>query len=364
MIKALFAFAIISASQAALRPADDSAVFVQLDSKPMGNALLSLVQMHMQAGGALDELIVLLGEIRDSLLSQQTEDDELFKSQNATCNENTEIYQTELDSAETQIETSSDSLDNLRPALETLEREIETSKSALSTLESEQSAASEDRSSAAAIYAKNDYDFSDAIAAIEEAIDLMSQLKTESDVEFVQVGLKSLEARISRGLNKSSRMLFGVAVTSLAEMATTADQALVKRIIDLLEQIKQALKDSQKDDAETEEKAAAEYADYNKMLQDEIDSTKQRLNEQESKETQLQEQIETEEDNLAAAETKKETYSKLLDEQVAQCDNWKATYQTNTDNRSDELDVIDQVIKIVDERIVTMEGYLNERVNV
>eukprot|EP00359_Climacostomum_virens_P002426 CAMPEP_0204918944 /NCGR_PEP_ID=MMETSP1397-20131031/16540_1 /ASSEMBLY_ACC=CAM_ASM_000891 /TAXON_ID=49980 /ORGANISM="Climacostomum Climacostomum virens, Strain Stock W-24" /LENGTH=344 /DNA_ID=CAMNT_0052092475 /DNA_START=64 /DNA_END=1098 /DNA_ORIENTATION=+ len=343
---------------------DDSFVFVQLDAKPMGNALLSLVQMHMQAGGALDELVILLGEMRDALLKQGEEDDALWKKQNQTCTENIETFSTELDDAENQIETSTESLESLRPSLEEVQNEIETNKKDLKTYEDEQSESSSKRQAEHETWEKNDADYSDAIAAVEEAIALMKQLKTDDDTSFVQIGLKNLETRIQRGLHASSRVLFGAAVTSLAEMATTADQALVAKIIGLLDEIRRALLESQEEDRDNEDIAQEQYDEYNKNLQDEIDSLKTRISEQETIETQLKEKIELEEDTLDAARVKQETYSKLLSDQEAQCDAWKSTYDTNSANRSGELDILNQVIQIVDERIVTMEGYLNERVNV
>lgn len=364
MFRSLFTLAAICACNAALRSTDDTTVFVQLDSKPMGNALLSLVQMHMKAGGPLDELVVLLGEMRDQLLQQGDEDDTLWKQQNQTCNENIESYQTELDDAETQIETSSDSLENLRPALSQVQSEIESGKTDLKALEDEQSSASENREASHDTWEKNDADYSDAIAAVEESIALMRQLKTEDDVSFVQIGLKNLESRIDRGLHKSSRVLFGAAVTTLAEMATTADQALVQKIVSLLDEIRRALESSQEEDRENEEKEAKEFEEYDSTISEEITSLKERISAQETTETELKDEIEFEEDTLLAAQGKQETYSKLLEEQQAQCDAWKATHESNASNREGELEILEQVIQIVNERIVTMEGYLNERVNV
>jgi len=82
-----------------------------------------------------------------------------------------------------------------------------------------------------------------------------------------------------------------------------------------------------------------------------------------SKKASLELSISTAEENLANAQKSNAENEALLDELTNQCAAWKNAYIRTTQERSEELESVDQVIELVTEELVGMEGYLNERVN-
>jgi septal ring factor EnvC (AmiA/AmiB activator) len=82
------------------------------------------------------------------------------------------------------------------------------------------------------------------------------------------------------------------------------------------------------------------------------------------KEANLQDSIAAAEQGLADAEAKRELYINLIAEQQQLCEDRRQLYFRETDERNEELDVVDQVNTIVNDRMLGMDPYLEERVNV
>jgi hypothetical protein len=212
-----------------------------------------------------------------------------------------------------------------------------------------------------------DGEFDGAVEAIDECIDIIAQLKVDDSTEnvtFVQKRLETLTSTMLVAMNDSQKNFYGPTITSLAELAVSADQSAVDQILDLLYRLKDefALAQNYDDDAETANQIA--HDQYVETMEGTIADRNSHLDDLRVKEANLQDSIEQAEQGLADAEAKRERYINLIAEQQQICADWRQLYFRETDERNEELDVVAQVNEIVNDRLLGMDPYLEERVNV
>jgi len=164
-------------------------------------------------------------------------------------------------------------------------------------------------------------------------------------------------------MSKYQNNLYGPSVAALAQIATSADQSTVARIIELLEALADDLTVASQEDTDSENQKQADWEQYDSDLDAAIADTERLLESLYSKKASLELSISTAEENLANAQKSKAENEALLDELTNQCAAWKIAYIRTTQERSEELESVDQVTELVTEELVGMEGYLNERVN-
>jgi chromosome segregation ATPase len=82
------------------------------------------------------------------------------------------------------------------------------------------------------------------------------------------------------------------------------------------------------------------------------------------KKANLEAEIAAAEQALADAQAKRDRYIQLIHDEEVACEEKRQTYFRETAERNEELDVVGQVEQIVNDRILTIDPYLEERVNV
>jgi len=340
-----------------------TAVLVELDSKPMGNALLSTIHLQLETGAPVDEIVSLLDSIKEDLQAQQKAADDLNTKRETYCATYSSIYKLNIESAKSDISYNEGILEVSRPALASTLVSISENEAKLASLEAERARAAQQRQDEHETWQNYDYEFEDSIAAVYEAIEIVSELKYSDSTELVQIRMSEIQTRISKSMNKFQNNLYGPSVAALAQLATSADQSTVDRIVELLEALAEDLISAQGQDGVSEEEKQAAWEQYDSDLSADIESTKETLSQLRDKKASLETTIATAEENLAAAQSKKASNEQLLDELNAQCDNWRNVYRKESAERSEEVQSVDEVIVIVREELVGMESYLDERVN-
>lgn len=328
----------------------------------MGNALLGIVQLQLKTGAPIEEIVELLGSIQDDLKDQQDTADAERAEHQQTCETNINLYTNTIDDTENKIDNLETLISESEAELESTESQIETTESEIDSLETELANAQAQREAEHEEWATYDAEYSDSVDAVQEAIDLIATLKT-GDATLIQTKLVALQTRLTKAV-KGSRALYAPLVASLAEVATKADQNTVHKILGLLAELKSELEISQSEDTEVEDKRQADFDVYSAEISDTISSKKAHLSNLKEKKANLESTITQAESDLSNAQDKLATYQDLLEQQVAQCDEWEETYQRETSERDEELEVLAQVVDVVQQRIVTTEDYLKERVNV
>jgi predicted RNase H-like nuclease (RuvC/YqgF family) len=329
----------------------------------MGNALIGIVTLQLKTGAPIEEIVELLGSIQADLQDQQDTADEERAEHQQTCETNINLYETTIEETKNEIANLEELISNSKAELESTKSQIETTETEIESLEEEYASAQEQRESEHAQWAEYDAEYTDSVDAVNEAMDLIAQLKT-GDATLIQTKIIALQTRLNKAVSKGSRSLYAPMVASLAELASTADQNTVHKILNLLADLKTELEASQSEDADTEERQQAEFDEYEATITHTIADKKDRLASLKEKKQTLESTISQAESDLGSAEQKQATYEDLLAQQIEQCDLWEETYQRETEERNEEQDVLAQVVDVVQQRIVTTEDYLKERVNV
>lgn len=310
-----------------------TAVLVELDSKPMGNALLSTIHLQLETGAPVDEIVDLLASIKADLLQQQSAADDLHATRQAYCSLYSGIYNANINTAKADISYNEGILEVSRPALDSTKVSISENEAKLASLEAERVRAAEQRQQEYETWLNYDAEFEDSVAAVYEAIEIVSELKYSVGTELVQIRMSEIQTRISKSMNKFQNNLYGPSVAALAQLATSADQSTVDRIVELLEALAEDLINAKGQDTESENAKQAAWEKYDSDLSADIESTKNTLALLRDRKASLESTIATAEENLAAAKSKKATNEQLLDELNAQCENWRNVYYKESAER-------------------------------
>jgi len=352
---------VLVCAQAALRSNDAPLILAQISSKPMGNALLGIVVLQMKTGSPIEEIVELLGSIQDDLYDQQDVADQERAEHQQTCETNINLYENTIDETKNNIAYLEQLITDTESELESTKVQISETEGEIESLEEEYANAKAQREAEHEQWEEYDAEYEDSIDAVVEAIDLISTLKT-GDAALIQTKLTQLQGRLSKAV-KGSRALYAPMVASLAEIASKADQGTVHKILSLLAELKSELEISRSEDTDTEEQSQADYDEYEATITSTIAEKKAHLAYLKEKKDNLESTLAQAESDLDNAKQKLATYEDLLEKQVAQCDEWEETYQRETEERNDELDVLSQVVDIVEQRIVSTDDYLKERVD-
>ena len=309
-------------------------VLVELDNKPMGNALLSTVHLQLETGAPVDEIVSLLDSIKTDLLQQQDDADLLNQNRKVYCSVYDSLYSINIEEAKQAITLNEDILARDRPALASTKDLISKTEAELQAYNDEKVRAAEQREEEHEAWVNHDAEYEDSIAATYEAIDLVRELKYNvGSTELVQIRFSEIQTRISKSMNKYHNNLYGPSVTALAELATSADQGTVAKIIELLEALADDLTVASHQDADSEDQAQANWEQYDSDLADTISNTEAYLVSLNDQKASLELSISTAEEDLASAQDKKAANEKLLADLTAQCENWTNTYLRETSER-------------------------------
>jgi hypothetical protein len=165
-------------------------------------------------------------------------------------------------------------------------------------------------------------------------------------------------------MNEEQHNMYGETITNLATLATTADQDAVDEILDLLYRLKDEFARAQNSDANAESDAAAAHEDYVAEMNTTIQNREDHLATLRDKQANLEDEIDAAKTGKADGEAKRDTYINLIAEEEAACEEKRQAYFRESVERTEELDVVAQVEQIVNDRILTIDPYLEERVNV
>jgi flagellin-specific chaperone FliS len=109
-----------------------------------------------------------------------------------------------------------------------------------------------------------DGEFDGAVEALDECIEIISQLKHDDDgaTALAQQRLQTLSNTVLAAMNSKQMSLYGPTITSLAQLAVSADQDAVDQILDLLYRLKDEFAKAQSHDQDAEDAAQAAHEEY------------------------------------------------------------------------------------------------------
>lgn len=309
-------------------------VLVELDQKPMGNALLSTVHLQLEADTPVEEILELLESIALDLQQQQEQADIKHNNDVDYCREMTEFYQANIDDAKNSINYNTDALQRDRPALVDVNTEISNTEGQLAAHKDSREKAKERREQDHELFLEYNEEFEDSVSACDEAIEIVRDLKYEQkSTNIIAIQLENIQTRITKSMSQHQRSLYGPSIAALVQVAVKADQNTVDRIIELLTDLRDDLALAQEEDKKAEDSAQAAWEQYDIDIAETIQKTQDALDRLNQEKSRLQDSIKLAEELLAQAEEKKANNEVLLDNQNKQCNDWEEIYKRETKER-------------------------------
>lgn len=309
-------------------------VLVELDQKPMGNALLSTVHLQLEADTPVEEILELLESIALDLQQQQEQADIKHNNDVDYCREMTEFYQANIDDAKNSINYNTDALQRDRPALVDVNTEISNTEGQLAAHKDSREKAKERREQDHELFLEYNEEFEDSVSACDEAIEIVRDLKYEQkSTNIIAIQLENIQTRITKSMSQHQRSLYGPSIAALVQVAVKADQNTVDRIIELLTDLRDDLALAQDEDKKAEDSAQAAWEQYDIDIAETIQKTQDALDRLNQEKSRLQDSIKLAEELLAQAEEKKANNEVLLDNQNKQCNDWEEIYKRETKER-------------------------------
>lgn len=319
-----------------------SATLFKQTTSPM--AVLAEISAQMRTGGRADEIYRMLDKLEHEILAEQSEHDTLYYSQKEQCDEEAAFRGQEVADADFAMERASNEEASCSAAQAKSEANLAQNLDDQAFVAQQTEDAIETRKENRELYEKRSDDHDDLIEAIDESLALLSQLKSESS--FVQISQKATALLI-----KSSRirMTKHVApfIAALAQLNQHSDQTAVKRVIELLVQLRDNTDASQADYDQQE-------ADSIQRFNDLIDSLTSEKNRLEAEEPVIRQHIadmkacvSRQSDTYSEAYAKQDRNQSIKDSSASLCEGWINEYETETDTRNYELELIGELREMI-----------------
>jgi len=240
-------------------------VLRRVDSTQYGALLLDVIALQLETSGAIGDILSVLDEILDDVNDKQVEADDLNAKTVADCNEKEDKYTKIIHDAEFAIAQAEDYLGFLESEKRRLESEIDRVEAAMNKNRADKASAIQERESAHELYLSRLQEHEESIAACDEAIELLEQLKNTSAPTMIQVRktsttLMNLREKIQKmdGITSTYTPFLKVLLEIAASQENFSNQETVNQVNSLLNELKSDLEDSK--EALIEEEEAAQEA--------------------------------------------------------------------------------------------------------
>jgi len=258
---------------------DTRSILAEVEKSQFGSSMMNFVQLNAAGEVPVDEVSTILEEVLDQLQNRQADADSNNATNQAICDETLSNFASQLaserstiESLENSVETNTQIRDEAKRSLEQAATDYEETVNALESGEAQ-------REGENTKWVDTNYEIEEASVAIEETIKLIKHLI--HGVSFAQI--KPRYDVVQEKLRKSAKFgtLFKPLILSLSELATKLNYESVVKILDLLNNILGALRQSQTDYRVAEENAAADWESLETHLTDQkqaLAGKKSRLN--------------------------------------------------------------------------------------
>lgn len=244
-MKVILVFALIALSAFAVEKSDEEAYFTlqQIEKSKFGRTLLDTIQLQLEAGDAVEDLIHLLQDMEDKLQEEQGEDDKFIEVLQQECDAELEKLQNEIDEAKARIEALEAELAEKIPIRDEKVRLLAEKEEFKALIEARLVELEEHKKQREADWAKTQEEHDKAQYVIERAKEIIAgamaggsflQKKQLSPSVFAQVTEHFKQhAKKSYFQRKGFNSIFKVLATITASAPVQADKSGVERIIEL-----------------------------------------------------------------------------------------------------------------------------------
>eukprot|EP01016_Furgasonia_blochmanni_P039044 TRINITY_DN47_c0_g1_i3.p2 TRINITY_DN47_c0_g1~~TRINITY_DN47_c0_g1_i3.p2 ORF type:complete len:431 (-),score=225.07 TRINITY_DN47_c0_g1_i3:131-1351(-) len=367
-IAALFLASLVVFASADLRKNKKVAVptteFTQLDQHHFGNTLLSTIAIHMATGAPLEEIEVLLANVRQDLIDQQDEADNTNEENRANCNDLLEQFDNLRNYHNAERENNEGILEDNQNSLEIANEDLDNTNNAIDNNQRRIDEGQETRDVRHQEFENLNQEYEDSIEVVDEAISLVRHLRAGSSFIQLKGRFQKVQGKFAEHVKKSKHAhLYTPIISALTQLASKADQETVRRILDLLADLRDALVNSKAADGAVEDQ---EQEDWENLL-DDLENERETLN---AKRSALQSAIDTFQNiieessqNIEYHQVQYENANDNWDSENEYCDGLYEAYEEETASREQALDIITRLNEHFEAKIAGLKEYLINRVD-
>jgi len=340
----------------------------QLRKTNYGNSLIETISLTLQNSGKIEEVTSLLTDLAYKLNKDQEDADSEWKTKKQELQDTIDGLTTDIETLRVDIVN----IENRIAELQTLIDQSNTNIAQYNTQYAENVATikelADNRAKDEAEYAQSVSEHNDLINAIEQVISELQKLQGSisgvgkpSHVQEIDQETRDREYALQSSFiqvtkNKKS-------ATKFAQMAVKADQAGLKALIGLLNDLLESTKASLNADTQHESDSAAAEATLSANLSNDNASLQTLLTDQNAHLTAYTSEQQEQQTTLGQKQDEKSRKETELAATIQEMADRQKQYDDDTAERASELAVIQKLQKIVNDRLANMSSFLRSDVN-
>jgi Skp family chaperone for outer membrane proteins len=331
----------------------------EIDRSAFGKNLLDTVYLEMKTGDNAQTVLELLAQVATEIENEQHDHDTRHADFQVSCSADLEYYAHEIQTATEDIATAEGRLARDRPALESAQGHLQDL--------SEAKRRSEDalRVITELIVAQRE-EFhgheSELLAALQIFAAARDILRTSFNVEgaFLQTSVGSaLAAHLSKAKITGKYEPF---VRILAQAASSGKLTAqgVQDVLTIIDRLAANTDETLTSEREVMAQREHSFATYSTELEGIINNLANEIAQVTSLISTLSADIAEWERNLEDAQFRLQSNQEHWNTRKAECDNENETYATETQKRTEDLDIVHQVEALISTRVADFTQYINQ----
>ncbi|KAL4468885.1 hypothetical protein ABPG72_009155 [Tetrahymena utriculariae] len=335
------------------------------DKYPSLKKKISLVQMmtnvesKMGVKAPIQEIFKLVDDYKDSVLDEQLNQNNLFDKQNKECVDEIDFREKEIESASDAVKKAQTALDSCKSQnaraqsdLDTVNNQVLETQNYLSQIIATREQQADDFQKAAQAYSYN-------ADAADEAIEILSEIWS-GEASFVQLANHANRMLVHAIQIKKVHKLTPV-MTALAQLAAKkliADEALINNVMSLLRDFRASLEVDFQNLQESEQSAIEQYHTNKSRTEDFLFTLQKSQKDLQAELVKLSQCINNQSAIFTTAQAKLQRNTQLLDAAQNMCSSFKKEYDSATNARNQEL----ELIEVIRQKLEAKYGQLSELV--
>lgn len=325
-------------------------VFAQLQeisNNEFGRKILDTIALQLKNKSPIGDIAIMLAEIRQDLVLQEEEADNLHAAQELECEEEITEYNRRIDEAQVARDDAQIEISLLEGEIAVLEADISSKASQLEILDARDLALREQRETEAFNYAARQAQLAEVLEAIDLIIEKLGGISPDSNNAAVLAQLNKI--------GKSNPIL------ALAQVASTFNEESLRRVNEKLETLRESLENTVTENDAEEERAIADFESTIGELAVTRKNVATAKAESEGSLAQNQGALALQNNILeeAVEELASSLAGKANKEEV--CAEWAATWERNKEVRTNELNLIAKVQNIIATKLDTTVEFFQQR---
>jgi len=364
-ISALFIIFISLSLYSSLQIAKISAEMMPSNAS-RGNLIQMLVKVQTENNPkTISQFVAQLRKMLDNLVESQEKHKKIHANMMDQCLQEDKFRQKEVEEADVALENAGAAKAKCQSSLKTALNELPQLENTLQTYVKELKRATETRNEEAKKYNERKFEYSEAIAFLNDFISFVNKkLKGHFKAfSLVQFSEKLLQHSIKLGLISSAvPTLVAISEATYSDQPRPHDyeykpnEELAAKLKSLLETLRDRLVADNRINNEDEAKAVAVFNAYRTKLESVINTLSKNIDRTKKQIQDMQRCVDTETEIMAKASTKLARNQTLRDNAAKMCSSFNNEFIDATKNRLDEINTMHEILVIVQKRFATIPG--------